>query len=552
MPGEVSTLQQPFLISVDDNPPVLEAVVADLRARYGGSYRVVGAESGPVALEIIEKATRRGVPVAAIVADQRMPGQSGTELLAAAKRIQPHVRSVLLTAYADTDAAIAAINDVSLDHYIMKPWDPPEQHLYPVVDELLEEWNATRPRPESGIRLVGERWSAASHRLREFLAKNLVHFRWLDADLPEAKALLASTRGERTLPMVILDSGQVLADPSPEEAAHALGLSGQFDVDFYDLVVVGAGPAGLAAAVYGGSEGLRTLVVEAEAPGGQAGLSSRIENYLGFPGGVSGSELARRALAQARRFGSVVVSPRRAVRLKDAYPQHVIVLDDGRDLLCGSIILATGVQYQRLRAAGADELTGSGVYYGAGAFEPDAWKGEQVVIVGGANSAGQAAVHLSQRAEQVTIVVRAASLDERMSRYLVDRIERTPNIVTRTHATVTAARGADRLSSVLLQAADGATEEIDAAGMFVFIGARPRTDWLDGQVVRDEHGFVITGPALKPAYWSLDRDPYLMETSRPGVFAVGDVRAASIKRVASAVGEGSAAVQSVHAVLRGG
>ena len=542
---------QPLLISIDDDEPVLDAVVADLRARYGTNYRVVGARSGAEAMEIVERATRRGTPVAVMVADQRMPVQTGTELLAAAKRLQPHMRSVLLTAYADTDAAIAAINEVSLDHYILKPWDPPAEHLYPVIDELLEEWHATRPRPEAGIRLIGERWSAESHRLREYLARNLVPFRWVDAEHPDAAALLAAAGPAPMLPVLILDDGRVLIDPSLVQVADALGVSGRPEVDYYDLVVVGAGPAGLAAAVYGGSEGLRTLVIEAEAPGGQAALSSRIENYLGFPGGVSGAELARRALAQARRFGSVFVSPRRAVRLKDAYPQHLVVLDDGRELLCGSVILATGVQYQRLEAAGADELTGAGVYYGASSFEPDAWKGEQVVVVGGANSAGQAALHLAQSAEQVTIVVRAASLDERMSRYLIDRIERAENIVTRTRTWVTSVSGRDRLSAVTLGAADGSADELAAAGLFVFIGARPRTDWLDQQVVRDQHGFLITGPQLRPAYWSLDRDPYLLETSRPGVFAVGDVRSTSMKRVASAVGEGSAAVQFVHAVLRG-
>ncbi|MFW6091060.1 MAG: FAD-dependent oxidoreductase [Actinomycetota bacterium] len=541
----------PLILSVDDDPPVLDAVVGDLRSRYGASYRVLGAASGADALELLERATRRGDQVAAIVADQRMPGQSGTELLAAAKRLQPLLRSVLLTAYADTDAAIAAINEVSLDHYIMKPWDPPEEHLYPVLDDLLEEWQANRPPPETGLRLVGERWSAASHRLREYLARNLVRFRWLDVERPETQAVLAAVGTGNALPLLLLEDGRVLADPNLDEVAELLHLTGRPEVDFYDLVVVGAGPAGLAAAVYGGSEGLRTLVVEAEAPGGQAGLSSRIENYLGFHRGVSGSELTRRALAQARRFGSVVVSPRRAIRLGNAHPHHVLELDDGRELYCGAVILATGVQYRRLEAAGADRLTGAGVYYGAGAFEADAWKGERVVVVGGANSAGQAAIHLSQTAAEVVMVVRAAGLGDRMSHYLIDRIERTPAIVTRTGTEVTAARGADRLMSVCLRGPGGSVEELDAAGMFVFIGARPRTDWLEAQIVRDEHGYVLTGPALRPGYWSLDRDPFLLETSRPGVFAVGDVRSTSTKRVASAVGEGSAAVQFVHAVLRG-
>lgn len=545
-----SAASRPLILSVDDDPPVLEAVVADLRARYGGTYRVVGAGSGPEALEFVERTTLRGGEVAAIVADQRMPGQSGTELLIEAKRLQPHLRSVLLTAYADTDAAIAAINDVSLDQYVLKPWDPPEERLYPVLDELLEQWQATRPRPGPGLRVIGERWSAVCHRLREFLARNLVPFKWLDAEQPEAAPLLAAIGPDVSLPVVILEDGRVLTDPTPAEVAEALHLSGEAGVDFYDLVVVGAGPAGLAAAVYGGSEGLRTLVIEAEAPGGQAGLSSRIENYLGFPGGVSGSELARRALAQARRFGSVVVSPRRAVRLGDAHPHHVVELDDGGSLHCGAVVLATGVQYQRLDAEEADRLTGAGVYYGASSFEPDAWKGERVVVVGGANSAGQAALHLSQTAAEVLVAVRARTLRERMSSYLVTRIEQTPNIDVRTGTSVVGVSGDTRLETVRLRDDDG-TVDVAATGMFVFIGARPRTDWLEGQIVRDEHGFVITGPALKAGRWALHRDPFLLETSRPGVFAVGDVRSTSMKRVASAVGEGSAAVQYVHAILSG-
>jgi thioredoxin reductase (NADPH) len=548
---EATGRARPLVVSVDDDPAVLEAIVSDLRARYGEDYRIVGATSGPDALEVIERATLRGGEIAAVVADQRMPGQTGTELLVAAKRLQPRLRSVLLTAYADTEAAISAINDVSLDHYVLKPWDPPEERLYPVLDELLEEWLATRPRPGVGIRVIGERWSAGCHRLREYLARNLVPFRWLDADHPDAAPLLAAAGSDVTLPALFLEDGRVLSDPTPAEVADALHLSGAADVDFYDLVVIGAGPSGLAAAVYGGSEGLRTLVVEAEAPGGQAGLSSRIENYLGFPGGVSGSELARRALAQARRFGSVVVSPRRAVLLRDAHPQHVVELDDGSELRCGAVVLAMGVQYQRLDAAGADRLTGSGVYYGASSFEPDAWQGERVVVVGGANSAGQAALYLAQTAAEVVVVVRAASLAARMSQYLITRIEKAPNIVVRTRSVLTAVDGPDRLASVRLRGPDGTEDELDATGVFVFIGARPRTDWLDGQVARDDHGFIVTGPGLRPDRWSLDRDPYLLETSRPGVFAVGDVRSTSMKRVASAVGEGSAAVQYVHAVSAG-
>lgn len=544
-------MRPPILLAVDDDAAVLEAVVADLRTRYGGTYRILRAGSGREALEAVERATRRGDQLAAVVADQRMPGMSGTEFLAEAKHLQPRLRSVLLTAYADTDAAIEAINKVSLDHYVMKPWDPPEEHLYPVLDELLEEWQATRPRPDTGLRLVGERWSAASQRLRDYLARNQVHFRWVDVEGPEAEPLVAAAPAGSPLPLLVLEDGTVLADPEPARVAEALRLSARPEVDYYDLVVVGAGPAGLAAAVYGGSEGLRTALVEAEAPGGQAGLSSLIENYLGFPAGVSGAELTRRALAQARRFGTIVVSPHDARQIIDRHPQHVVVLDDGSELHCGAVILATGVQYRRLDVPGADELTGAGVYYGATSFEPGAWKDHRVIVVGGANSAGQAAIHLSRTASEVVIVHRRDDLGERMSRYLVDRIGRTPNISVRARTAVDAVYGDGRLSGVSLRGPDGTVEKLDATGMFVFIGAQPRTAWLGDGIVTDEHGFVVTGPALKPDRWSMERDPFLLETSRPGVFAVGDVRSASLKRVASAVGEGSAAVQFVHAVLRG-
>lgn len=541
----------PAIVAVDDDPQVIDAVATDLRTRYGDTHRVVTAGSGAAALDVIERLTSRGGQVAVLVADQRMPGMEGTELLVAAKRLQPHLRSVLLTAYADTDAAIAAINDVSLDHYILKPWDPPEERLYPVIDELVEEWQATRPRPTAGLRLVGDRWSAASHRLRDYLARNQLPFRWLEADDADADPLLAAAGDDARLPLLVLDDGEVLADPDLPAVATALDLATRPEVDFHDLVVVGAGPAGLAAAVYGASEGLATVVVEAEAPGGQAGLSASIENYLGFPSGVSGSELARRALAQARRFGAHVVAPHRAIGLREEHQYRVVELDDGTELHCATVIVATGVAYRRLDAPGVAELTGAGIYYGAASTEAAAMEGGRVVVVGGANSAGQGALNLARFASDVVIAVRADRLDARMSRYLVERVEATPNITVRTSTTVAAALGDGRLQRVRLRHAGGDTSHLDVVGMFVFIGGVPQTRWLSTRVARDDHGFVLTGPALQPRRWTLDRDPFLLETSLPGVFAVGDVRAQSMKRVASAVGDGSVAVQFVHQVLRG-
>lgn len=536
------------IVAVDDDAPVLDALAGDLRDRYGDRYRVVAAPSGAEALAVLERFKLRGDELALLVVDQRMPEMTGTELLIEAKQLFPDVRTVLLTAYADTEAAIVAINEVRLDHYVTKPWSPPDERLYPILDELLEEWTATRPAPDDAIRLVGERWSAASHRLREYLARNLVPYRWLDIDQPAGQALAAAAPEGSSLPLLVLEDGSTLADPAPADVARALALSGTVDVDFHDVVVVGAGPAGLAAAVYAGSEGLRTVVVEAEAPGGQAGLSSRIENYLGFPSGISGAELARRAHAQARRFGTTLVAPHTAVGIRRADPYRVVVLDDGTELHCSSVIVATGVQYRRLDVPGAAGLTGAGVYYGAASTEAAAMTGERVVVVGGANSAGQAALHLARFAAEVVVVVRAASLAERMSSYLVERIEATDSIQVRCRSQVTAVGGDDRLRTVRITGPDG-DEELDAAGMFVFIGAQPRTDWLSGDAVCDEHGFVVTGPALQPDRWGLARDPFLLETSIPAVFAVGDVRARSVKRIASAVGEGSIAIQMVHAAL---
>lgn len=541
--------QPPALLVVDDDEQVLDAVTSDVRGRYGSAYRVVSASSGEAALQQVEQLTRRGLQLALVLTDQRMPGLTGTELLIRAKELQPRLRSVLLTAYADTGAAIQAINEVSLDQYVMKPWDPPEEHLFPVLDELLEEWHATRPRPEAGLRAVGDRWSAGSHRLRDFLARNQVPFRWVDVDHPDAGPMLASV-GRSRLPVLLLEDGRALVDPTPAEVSEALDLSTRPEVDFHDLVVIGAGPAGLAAAVYAASEGLSTVVVEAEAPGGQAGSSSRIENYLGFPAGVSGSELSRRALAQARRFGAHVVSPQRVVGLRAEDPYRVVRLEDGSELHCAAVIVATGVQYRRLDAPGVTELTGRGVYYGAASTEASAMTGGRVVVVGGANSAGQAALNLARFADEVVILLRGDSLRARMSSYLCDRIQDSVNIEVRTGMQVSAAVGGERLEQVHLTGPEG-EEKLDARGMFVFIGGMPHTEWLGQEVATDDHGFVLTGPRLRPDRWGLERDPYLLETSMPGVFAVGDVRATSVKRVASAVGEGSVAVQFVHQVLAG-
>ncbi len=539
------------IVAVDDDPPVLDALSADLRGHYGDRYRIVSAPSGQEALDVLERFKLRRTDVALLVVDQRMPRMTGTELLVRAKEIFPEAKSVLLTAYADTDAAISAINDVRLDHYVMKPWSPAEERLYPILDELLEEWSATRPPPDDALRVVGERWSPAAHRLRDYLARNLVPYRWLDLDDPASAPLVAAVPDGASYPLLVLGDGTTLSDPSPSEVARVLGLSSSLDVDFHDVVVIGAGPAGLAAAVYAGSEGLRTVVVEAEAPGGQAGLSSRIENYLGFPAGISGGELTRRAHAQARKFGTTFVAPRTAVGIRRADPYRVVVLDDGSELHCSAVIIATGVQYRRLDAPGVDELTGAGVYYGAASTEAAAMTGARVVVVGGANSAGQAALHLARFAREVMIVVRASTLGEGMSSYLVERIEATESISVRCDAVVAAVSGDGHLERVHVKGPNG-DEAVDAAGMFVFIGAAPRTEWLSGDVACDPGGFIITGPALPPNRWPLERDPFLLETSIPAVFAVGDARARSIKRIASAVGEGSIAVQMVHAAIAAG
>jgi thioredoxin reductase (NADPH) len=548
---------KPVIITVDDDPAVLNAVERDLRRQYGAEYRILKADSGVHALETVRELKARNRPVALLVVDERMPKMSGTEFLTAAKQLYPDARKVLLTAYADTEAAIAGINAVGLDHYLMKPWDPPEQHLYPVLDELLADWSAIYRAPFEGIRVAGSRWSPRSYEIKDFLSRNQTPYRWIDLDADPATRELVETitPGLKQLPVVFFPDGTALPAPTSRELAERIGLQTQARQPFYDLIVVGGGPSGLAAAVYGASEGLRTILLELGATGGQAGTSSQIENYLGFPSGIAGADLARRATIQARRFGAEVVTPRGVAAIRVEDPYRVVALDDGTELRCYALLLATGMIVRRLDVPGVDALTGAGVYYGAAVAEATAHRDADVVVVGGANSAGQAALLFARYARKVTMLVRGAALHASMSTYLIDRIEATENIEVRTHTSVAAACGTDRLESVdLLHADTGQRSTLPATAMFVFIGSAPLSDMVAGLVQRDDLGFVITGPDLmrdgkRPKGWTLDRDPFLLETSVPGIFASGDVRFGSTKRVASAVGEGSAAVGLIHKYL---
>ena len=546
----------PAILAVDDDPRVLRAVSEDLRARYADRYRILPADSGESALETVRELKRRGSPIALILTDQRMPGLTGVELLGECRELFPETKAVLLTAYADTDVAITAINKVRADYYILKPWDPPEVHLYPILDELLYDWRASYYPPFEGARVIGNRWSADSHRIRDYLARNQVPFHWLDLELSsEAKRLLgAAGDGQPRLPLVVLADGRQLEAPGTAELADALGLVTRPETPYFELLIIGGGPGGLAAAVYGASEGLHTGLVEREAPGGQAGQSSRIENYLGFPSGLSGADLARRALAQARRFGTTIMSPVEVVKLEITDPYRVVHLADGTTLSCNALIIATGVSYRRLDAPGIDGLTGAGIYYGAAMTEGLSCEDEDILVVGGANSAGQASMFFAGHARNVTMLVRAPSLREGMSSYLVDQIEATENVTVRARTEVVEVKGDDHLERVTVRDLDsGLTEELSATAMFIFIGAEPHTDWLEGIVMRDERGFVLTGSDIPQrrvrTQSGEERDRFMLETSVPGVFAVGDVRSRSVKRVASAVGEGSIAVQFVHQYL---
>jgi len=550
---------KPVILAVDDDLPVLRAVERDLRARYGDQYRIVAANSGHDALEAVRQLTLRGSAVALFMVDQRMPQMTGIEFLSQAIELQADARRVLLTAYADTDVAIKAINDIRLDHYILKPWDPPDEKLYPILDDLLSDWGATFRPAFEGVRLLAGRWAPGGHMIRDYLTRNQVPYAWLDPTEDAEGRKLAASLGEGgeldpAIPLILFADGSILRDPSPRQIAEKVGLQTKAALPFYDVVIVGGGPAGLAAAVYASSEGLKTILVESEAPGGQAGTTSRIENYLGFPAGLSGGDLARRGLAQARRLGAEILSPDEVTSIRREDPYRVVTLAAAGDVSCQTIVVATGVSYRQLDVPGAAELAGAGIYYGAATTEAVLYRDQEVGVVGGGNSAGQAAVYLSRFAKRVLLMVRTPELSG-MSQYLIDQIAAIPNVEVRYETAVTGAHGDGHLGGLSISG-PGGEEQLDVAAVFVFIGQQPRTDWLEGTVIRDPGGFVLTGAQLledgkRPTGWGLDRDPFLLESSLPGVFVAGDVRHRSVKRIASAVGEGAMAVQFVHQYLAG-
>jgi thioredoxin reductase (NADPH) len=548
----------PAIMILDDEPQVLNAVERDLRQHYRSDYRIVKSGDGHEALDVLQKLKERNTPVALFLVDQRMPGMSGTEFLDEARKFYPQARKVLLTAYADTQAAINSINDIGLDYYLMKPWDPPEQNLYPVLDDLLSDWNATVDLPYDGIRVAGTLWSSNSHTVKDFLARNQIPYQWLDIELDtDARNLVESvTEGAHRLPVVFFPDGNTLIDPSIQDVAEQIGLQTKADKPFYDLIIVGAGPAGLAAAVYGGSEGLSTVMIEKEATGGQAGTSSRIENYLGFPQGLSGADLARRATTQALRFGVELLRPQEAVKVRLEDPYRHVELSDGSEISGRAILISTGVNVRRLDAPGVSDLTGAGIYYGAALTEAAYYRDQDVFVIGGANSAGQGAMFFSRYAKKVTMLVRSSSLEAGMSQYLVDQIASTENIEVVLRTEIIEAFGEERLEKIKVKNLDSEeVETLSAAAMFIFIGAVPPTELVSGLVERDRAGFIITGPDLmidnkRPKSWRPNRDPLLLETSVPGIFAAGDVRHHSMKRVAAAVGEGAVAVALVHQYLK--
>ncbi|OAV44215.1 FAD-dependent oxidoreductase [Lewinella sp. 4G2] len=550
--------QKPIIISVDDDPQVLRSLKRDLRSHYKADYRIISTTSASEALEAIEELKKKNETVALYLSDQRMPEMLGVDFLEKAKVFFPKAKRALLTAYSDTQAAIKAINDVQLDYYLLKPWDPPEEKLYPVLDELLEDWKLTFRPSFQGIQVVGYQYSPKSHNIKDWLAANLKPYQWVEASSDKGKELLELHNCDhKNLPIVILEDGSSLSDPKLPDLAEKLGMSATASEDLYDVVIVGGGPSGMAAAVYGGSEGLKTLLIEARAPGGQAGSSSRIENYLGFPSGLSGSELTRRAMAQTLRFGVEIVSPRSVedIRVQDTY--KILTLDDGSEIKTRSVILTTGVQYRKLPATGADKFSGAGVYYGAAMTEAKACQNKKVYVVGGGNSAGQGAVYLSKFADEVHILIRKPNLTSSMSSYLIDQIDATPNITVHGFREIQEVRGQDdHIEELLIQNLEKEeTFTAEADALFIFIGARPRTDWIErGSILTDERGFVVTGrditsSAKNSKAWTHDRPPYLLETCQPGIFAAGDVRSGAMNRVASAVGEGAMAIKFVHQYL---
>jgi thioredoxin reductase (NADPH) len=550
-------MAKPIVMTIDDEPHVLNAIARDLQAHYQKDYRIVKAGSGTEALETVLEFKRRNTPVALFLVDQRMPAMSGVEFLAEAIKLYPESKKVLLTAYADTDAAIASINAIDLDHYLLKPWDPPEERLYPVLDDLLSDWQASAPVPYDGIRVAGTLWSARSHNVKEFLARSQIPYQWLDIEKnSEARELVeTSSEGRPRIPTLFFPDGSTLVDPDLRLLAEKVGLRASAQQPFYDLIIIGAGPAGLGAAVYGASEGLRTVVIEKEAAGGQAGTSARIENYLGFPKGISGADLTRRATTQATRLGAEILTAQEVTGVRVEDPYRIVTLDDGSELSCHALLIATGVKVRELDVPGIEPLVGASVYYGAATSEAVHYQDKKVFVIGGANSAGQGAMFLSRFASEVTILIRGDSLKTSMSRYLIDQIEATSNISLEVNAEVAAVAGSDRLETITMK--NNKTDEtatVPADAIFIFIGAEPHTDIVAGIVERSAAGFICTGPDLirdgrRPKNWKLKRDPFLMETSVPGIFAAGDVRHDVVRRVASAVGQGAIAVSLIHKYL---
>jgi len=550
-------MAKPIIMTIDDEPHVLNAIARDLQANYQGDYRIVKAGSGDEALGAVQEFKRRNDSIALFLADQRMPAMSGVEFLEEAIKLYPQAKKVLLTAYADTDAAISSINAVGLDYYLMKPWDPPEERLYPVLDDLLSDWLASVPVPYDGIRVAGTLWSAHSHYIKEFLARCQIPYQWLDIEKDrEARELVEATAGGRAqLPMLFFPDGSTLVDPDLGSLADKVGMTTRARQPFYDLIIIGAGPAGLAGAVYGASEGLRTVVIEKEAAGGQAGTSARIENYLGFPQGISGADLTRRATTQAQRLGAELLTAQEVTRVRVEDTYRIVTLNDGSELSCKALIIATGVKVRELEVPGIEPLIGASVYYGAATSEAVHYQGKKVFVIGGANSAGQGAMFLSRFASEVFVLIRGDSLQKSMSQYLIDQIAQMGNIQVVVNSEVTSVEGSDHLAAITIRNnKTGKSETLPADAMFIFIGTVPSTEMVRDVVERDEAGFIYTGQDLitngrRPKNWSLKRDPFLMETSVPGIFAAGDVRHGVIRRVASAVGQGSVAVSLVHKYL---